>query len=94
MGGWSSWTMRKSAAIGGRSKYGGWPVKNSSNVQPTFQISAAGLTPLSSMISGANQYGLPTTSSSLGVALDATPKSLSFSVPSFVVKIFAALMSR
>lgn len=66
-------------------------------VQPTLQISEAEVAPESCMISGAIQYGVPTTWASLsGPArvLVETPKSASLTVPSLVVKMFAPLMSR
>lgn len=52
-GGWSSWTMRKSAAMGARSKYGGLVDSSSMIVHPTLQMSDANDEPAISITSGA-----------------------------------------
>lgn len=65
-------------------------------VQPTLQISEAEVAPDNCMISGAIQYGVPTTCASLsGPArvLVETPKSANLTVPSFVVRMLAPLIS-
>lgn len=64
-------------------------------VQPRLHISEAVVAPVSSITSGAIQYGVPTTLDSLRpVVRLATPKSASFTRPSLVVRIFAPLISR
>ena len=60
-GGQFSWTMRKSADMGASSKKGGAPEMSSITVQPTDQTSLAVVKPDIWMISGAIQYGVPTT---------------------------------
>jgi len=72
-------------------------VSNSITVHPTDQISqAVEICRVYSMISGAIQYGVPARddyySSSFYRA--ATPKSVNFTIPFFVVRIFAPFMSR
>ena len=64
-------------------------------MQPTLQMSDAYDAPLSSMTSGAIQYGVPMTSTPLwSFSLDAIPKSAILMSPVFVTKMFAHLMSR
>lgn len=65
-------------------------------VQPTLHTSEAEVAPESCMISGAIQYGVPTTCASLSgpaSVLVETPKSASLTVPSLVVKMLAPLIS-
>lgn len=53
MGGPSSCTIRNSAVMGARSKYGGFPVNSSMTVQPTLHTSHAADIPDISITSGA-----------------------------------------
>lgn len=79
------------------SPYGGRPVSSSITVQPRDQMSALVDAPLSSMTSGAIQFGVPATSfisRSIARRLRDTPKSDSFTLPFFVVRMFAALRSQ
>ena len=86
--------MRNNAVMGRRSKYGGLVVMSSTMVQPTLQMSHAVVVPAISMISGAIQYGLPTTVLLFSCVEMATPKSASFTRPSLVTRMLAPLMSR
>src|ERR1700722_10555195 len=79
------------------SAYGGRPVNSSITVHAKDQISDFVDAPLSSMTSGAIQFGVPATSlisRSIARRLRETPKSESFTFPFFVVKIFAAFKSQ
>ena len=78
------------------SPYGGVPVKSSMTVQPSDQMSDCVDAGLSSMTSGAVQFGMPTTSFMYPMArkLSETPKSESLTFPFRVVRIFAALRLR
>ena len=93
-GGHGSCTMRNSADMGSRSKYGGSPVIISITVHPTAQMSEAADAPDISTTSGASQYGVPATPMSPSVASTATPKSASLMVPCPVTSRLAPLMSR
>jgi hypothetical protein len=74
--------------------YGGFPSISSMTVQPTLQMSEDVVAPESSMTSGAIQYGVPTTLDwSRPDCFVATPKSASLTLPSFVVRMLAPLMS-
>ena len=79
------------------SPYGGRPVNNSITVHPSDQISDFVDAPLSSMTSGAIQFGVPATSlisRSIARRLSDTPKSDSLTFPVFVVRMLAALRSQ
>jgi hypothetical protein len=80
------------------SPYGGRPVSNSMTVQPSDQMSDLVDAPLSSITSGAIQLGVPATSlfspRSIARRLSETPKSVSFTFPVLVVRMFAALRSQ
>mmetsp|Transcript_4502 Transcript_4502/g.10850 ORF Transcript_4502/g.10850 Transcript_4502/m.10850 type:complete len:251 (+) Transcript_4502:570-1322(+) len=95
-GGCASFTMWYIADICVSSKCGGTPVSNSSTVQPTDQMSEAVVKADISMVSGAIQYGVPTTDCVLSCSSvrRATPKSASFTCPSRVTSTLAPLMSR
>eukprot|EP00966_Prymnesium_polylepis_P121570 2809595-Prymnesium_polylepis.1 len=97
-GGQFSFTMQKSADIGASSKKGGAPVTSSMTVQPTDQMSEAVVKPDIWMISGAIQYGVPTTELACVSAplssLVATPKLASFTWPPVEIRMLAPLMSR
>jgi len=96
-GGQSSSTMRKRVAIEMRSAYGGLPVQSSTMVHPSDQISDSKQAPLSSIISGAIQLGVPATTPSSTFfifKLSETPKSVNLTLPPFVVNILAAFKSQ
>ena len=79
------------------SPYGGRPVNSSITVHPRDQMSDFVDAPLSSMTSGAIQFGVPWTSlisRSIARRLSDTPKSDSFTLPVFVVRMLAALRSQ
>src|SRR6266542_3134204 len=80
------------------SAYGGLPVNNSMTVQPKLQISDLVEAPLSSITSGAIQFGVPATSLLISLStarrLRETPKSVNFTLPFFVVRMLAALRSQ
>ena len=84
-----------------RSKFGGLPLRSSKTVQPRDQISqAVVILSYISITSGAIQYGVPAKALlflllllALSSSLVATPKSATFTTPSFVVNMFPPLMS-
>lgn len=79
------------------SAYGGRPVSNSMTVHASDQMSDLVDAPLSSMTSGAIQFGVPATSfisRSIALKFSETPKSDSLTLPFFVVRIFAAFKSQ
>ena len=79
------------------SAYGGLPVSSSTTVHASDQMSDLVDAPLSSITSGAIQFGVPATSfisRSIARRLSDTPKSESFTFPFLVVRMFAALRSQ
>ena len=83
-----------------RSKFGGLPFNNSKTVQPKDQMSqAVVMYGYISITSGAIQYGVPAKALLLLLTClpfsnpAATPKSATFTTPSFVVRILAPLIS-